>query len=129
LDTNLQLSVPAEARSVQIVRSVATGAAAQLPLGIDDIEDLRLAISECCNRMLGTAPPDARLVLEIGTTATELSARVALDRPPGEWPPTEDAAVWSWSLIAGLVPEAEEVVIDGVPSILVRWRLLPDPGR
>jgi hypothetical protein len=126
LESIVTLTAPAEARSVPIVRAVATGYAAGLPLGFDDLEDLRLAVSECCNRLLAAPSNGARLDLELSVSNATVTARLRLDGPPVAWPPGGDTAEWSWTLISQIAPSAHEELADGGPVIVVSWPLLPD---
>ncbi len=43
------------------------------------------------------------------------------------WPPTEQVASLSWSIIEGLADEADELVEEGMPKLVVTWKLLPEP--
>jgi hypothetical protein len=126
LESIVTLTAPAEGRSVQIVRAVATGYAAHLPLGFDDVEDLRLVVSECCNRLLAAPSSRASLILELSVAETILTARLRLDSAPVSWPPEGDTAAWSWTLISQIVPSAREELAEGMPVIVVAWPLLTD---
>lgn len=127
MDAPVTLTVPADPRYVHIVRAVATGFAARLALPFDEVEDLRLAIGECCNRLIGAAAEGAGLELSLTSSPATLTARVRLDAPAATWPPTEQVASLSWSIIQGLAEEAEELVEEGIPVLVVAWKLLPQP--
>ena len=127
MDAPVTLTVPADPRYVHIVRAVATGFAARLALPFDEVEDLRLAIGECCNRLIGVASEGAGLELSLTSSSATVTARVRLDAPAVTWPPTEQVASLSWSIIEGLADEADELVEEGVPMLVVAWKLLPQP--
>ena len=130
VDSAVTLIVPAEALSIPIVRAVASGYVADLPLGFDDLEDLRLVVSECCNRLLLAEPPTgATLRLELSVIHAVLTARLQLDVAPATWPPEGDTAAWSWTLISRMVPNAREELDEGAPIIVVAWTLLSDAAR
>jgi hypothetical protein len=128
MDAPVTLVVPADPRYVHIVRAVATAFAAHLALPFDAVEDLRLAIGECCNRLLGVAPEGARLELRLASDPSSLTARVGLDARASEWPPTEQIASLSWSIIQGLADRADETLVEGVPELVVAWQLLTEPA-
>lgn len=68
----IQLTAPAERRSVRLARILAAGVAADADLSIDDTEDLRIAVSEL-----------VALLIE-GASADTPDVVVAYRRGPGE---------------------------------------------
>lgn len=128
MDPPVALRVPADPRSVHIVRAVATAFAARLALPFDDVEDLRLAVGEACNRLLSVAPPAAHIELGLETAGSMLAASISLDGPPRSWPPGDDVAELSWTIITALTHAAEEDVHDGRAQVRLSWRLLPEPA-
>ena len=52
MDTHVSLVVPASPEYIPVVKVVVTGAAAVLDIPYDSVEDLRLTITESCNRLL-----------------------------------------------------------------------------
>jgi hypothetical protein len=60
----VQLSAPAERRSVRLARLVASGVGAEAGLSIDDTEDLRIAVSELV-ALLVDGVEDPRLSIQV----------------------------------------------------------------
>jgi len=56
----VELRIPATAEYVRVVRLAVTGVASRLAFSVDDIEDIKLAVTEACNNaILHAAPPQA----------------------------------------------------------------------
>lgn len=53
----VELRIPAEASYLRVARFAAADAAARAELGLDEIDDVRLAVSELCGLLTGTADP------------------------------------------------------------------------
>lgn len=61
---HIELSIPARADLLQLVRLTAGVVAARADLGLDDVEDLRLGVEELCLSLVGpTGNAPGRLVL------------------------------------------------------------------
>ena len=71
----IRLSIPAELRFLRIARLTAAGIAGDLGFGLQDVEDLRVAVDEMCAALIEDAAPglefevayrigDGRLVIE-----------------------------------------------------------------
>lgn len=78
----VELTVPAQATFLDVVRTATAGLAARLSLSLDDIEDLRSAVNEACSMVLALpAPADAatltcRYEVSAGALAVRVSAPV-----------------------------------------------------
>lgn len=57
------LAVPAKPQFIRLARVTASGLATRLGFGIDDIEDLRLAVDEACFCVMGTGLDNHELCL------------------------------------------------------------------
>ena len=67
MDDSIELSIPARADLLQLVRLTAGVVAARAELGLNDVEDLRLAVEELCLSLVGpTGDAPGRLVLRYG---------------------------------------------------------------
>lgn len=62
------LDFPARAGYVSTARIFAAAVARQFGCGADDIEDLKLALSEACGRALAPGDPDASLPIRLRIT-------------------------------------------------------------
>ncbi len=124
MDAPIMLVVPADPRYVHVVRIVGTGFAAHLALPFDDVEDLRLAIGECCNRLLLVAAPPTTLKLAMEASLDALTVRVSLGSSARSWPPPDPIASLSLTVISSLADTIDEELNQGVPTIVTTWRLL-----
>jgi serine/threonine-protein kinase RsbW len=62
-DPEVQLRIPASSRFLRLARLTAAGLAGDLDYGIDEIEDLRVAVDELCAAVVEGTPADATLEL------------------------------------------------------------------
>lgn len=100
------VSIPARSGYVQLVRSVVAGIGANLNLSIEEIDDLRLAVDEACNHLLGRSAPGAVLTLEVaprnGMLRIEAVVSTAADGDGGD--PAGDE--FSLAVLQALTDEA-----------------------
>jgi len=61
--TAVTLSFPAAAEHIRLARLVASGLAAPLDYGLDDVEDLRIAVDELCALVVAHADPGGTLLI------------------------------------------------------------------
>ncbi|MFZ4515668.1 MAG: ATP-binding protein [Acidimicrobiia bacterium] len=57
------LTIPAAPEHVRLARLLAGGVAAQCGLDIDAVEDVRIAIDECCHALIGGRPDRGTITL------------------------------------------------------------------
>jgi len=57
-DAVIRLSIPAQLRFLRIARLTAAGVAGDLGFGLQDVEDLRVAVDEMCAALIEDADPD-----------------------------------------------------------------------
>jgi hypothetical protein len=124
VDTPVSLIVPASPDYIPVVRVVVTGAAAVLDVPYDTVEDLRLAITESCNRLLSLGVEADELRLTLARSPDGLRVVVSSDAVVDEWPPREDGESLAWTILSVLADDAREELIDGSPSIVTTWRLM-----
>jgi serine/threonine-protein kinase RsbW len=89
---SVELSIPVQADLVVLARLTAATVASRMGFGIEDIEDLRLAVEELCLSVVG-ATHDGRLHLRFDTDSDTLGVEcryepAADSTPPG--PPDDD---------------------------------------
>jgi serine/threonine-protein kinase RsbW len=109
--------VPATPGSVQILRNVVAGVAARLDMPIDQIEEVRLAVTEAASLLLDEAEATV-LRMAIGGDAEALDVTLSSDGDVGAWPSDRALASWPWLVVKGLTDEirAERTNGEG-PSI------------
>lgn len=108
--TDVELRLPADGAYASVLRTLTAGLAARLDFTMDDIEDLRIAVSEAASMVLDEADPgstlDCRFLLSPGQLALTISA-------PAAAPAAPDYESFGWQVLATLAAEA---AIDSVPG-------------
>ena len=110
----VSLSVPADARSIAIVRSVVASVASTLALTYDSVDDLRIAAAEACAMVLGDGP-GGRLRIDLLPGDDALRLRVWRDGSADGVP--LDRGGLAWRVIDGLTDGAELGEVDGNVSV------------
>ena len=109
--------VPATPQFVQVLRNVAAGVAARLDMPIDDIEELRLAVTEAASLLLDESTPGS-LRLAIVRRADGVGVRISSDGTVDPWPSDSALRSWPWLVVKGLTDVvALERDDDGSPSV------------
>jgi serine/threonine-protein kinase RsbW len=129
MDTPISLSVPADAGYLHVLRSVTAGVAAKLEIGFDDVDDLRIAVTESCNRLLALGTQGRRLTIELSPSDDGLTVAVEIDAELAEWPFAGSHETLAWRVISGLVDEAQEELRDGRPTIVLTKRTIAAGAR
>ncbi|KAA1420874.1 anti-sigma factor [Nocardioides humilatus] len=108
--SDVELRLPADGAYAAVLRTLTAGLAARLDFTIDDIEDLRIAVSEAAAMVLDEADPGADLVCrfrlmpgELGLECTTTSAA----------PSTPDYDSFGWQVLTTLTTEA---VVEATPG-------------
>lgn len=86
----VDIHIPGDAEFVRVVRLALTGIASRLPFSFDEIEDIKLAVSEACNNAIqhaGGANGSGRVIIECTSSPTQLTISVQ-DHGPGLQPPS-----------------------------------------
>jgi serine/threonine-protein kinase RsbW len=78
LPYSASLEIPADHTYVQLARLVASGLAGRLDFNIDEIEDLRIGVDECCVAILDCAAEGSTVRLDYSwdTDVVQLKAKV-----------------------------------------------------
>jgi serine/threonine-protein kinase RsbW len=115
--------VPATAEFVQVLRNVAAGVAARLEMPIDQIEEVRLAVTEAASLLLDETDATS-LRVTIRRDEDALDVRVSSDGPLDDWPTDRALRSWPWLVVRGL---SDDVRLDrdgdGSPSVVFRKRM------
>jgi len=107
-----ELRLPAEAAFVSVLRATAVSVAARLDFTVDDLEDLRMAVSEAAGLVLDQATPDGELRAEFGFGEGRLTVRVSASATSPSAVPRDDFA---WQVLAALtVDTGSEATQDTV---------------
>ena len=117
LPTVVFAEVPATPGSVQILRNVVAGVAARLDMPIDQIEEVRLAVTEAASLLLDEAEATV-LRMTIGGDPDALDVTLSSDGNADPWPSDRALASWPWLVVKGLTDEIRAERPDGEgPSI------------
>jgi serine/threonine-protein kinase RsbW len=117
LPTTVSAEVPATPEFVQVLRNVAAGVAARLDMPIDQIEDVRLAVTEASSLLLDEADATS-LRMTLGRDGDVLAVTLTTDGRVDPWPSDRVLASWPWLVVKGLTDEIRADRGDGTgPSI------------
>ncbi len=83
------LSIPARSTNLRIVRLAASSLAADLGFGLDDTEDLRVAVTELCGALIDDEGEGARIELRYRADGTDVVVEGAREGMEGS-PPSLD---------------------------------------
>jgi len=115
------ISVPATAPSIDVLRSVTAVVAGHTTLGIDRVDDLRLAVSEAAGRLIRASEQRGTLRASFAERDGGLHLQITLrDGAAPQWPPAATADPLSWIVIDTLTDAAEESLDGDDPSIGLR---------
>jgi serine/threonine-protein kinase RsbW len=102
---------------VQVLRNVVAGVAARLDMPIDQIEDIRLAVTEAASLLLEDGDATS-LRMTIGRDEDTLDVTLSSDGHADPWPTDRVMASWPWLVVKGLTDEVRAGRADGAgPSI------------
>ncbi|RHW26819.1 anti-sigma factor [Nocardioides immobilis] len=108
--SDVELRLPADGAYAAVLRTLTAGLAARLDFTMDDIEDLRIAVSEATAMVLDEADSGTDLVcqfrLEPGELRLECSAA-------SESPSTPDYDSFGWQVLTTLTTDAS---VDAAPG-------------
>ncbi|WP_435771235.1 ATP-binding protein [Nocardioides sp. SYSU DS0651] len=106
----VELRLPADGAYASVLRTLTAGLAARLDLTMDDIEDLRIAVSEAAAMVLDEADADATLDCRFRLGPSELSVTISTT---AQDPASPDYESFGWQVLATLATEA---AIDASPG-------------
>ena len=113
----VSVEVPATPGFVQVLRNVVAGVAARMDMPIDQIEEVRLAVTEAASLLLDEAEATS-LRMTIGRDADALAVTLSSDGEADQWPSDRALASWPWLVVKGLTDEIRAERGDGEgPSI------------
>jgi serine/threonine-protein kinase RsbW len=107
------VSVPARKVFVHVLRSVAASVASRMPMSIDDVDDLRLAVDEAAARLLLLAGV-GRLSLSLRHAVEGLDVVLTAPGATGTWPEPDLAGTLTWKILTALTESVRfERTVDG----------------
>jgi serine/threonine-protein kinase RsbW len=98
--------VPATPDFVQVLRNVAAGVAARADMPIDQIEEIRLAVTEAASLLL-TEALGTSLRMTIRRDDDLVDVELSSDRTTGSWRSDRIETSWAWIVVSGLTDEVQ----------------------
>jgi serine/threonine-protein kinase RsbW len=123
----VRVSLPARPELVHVLRSVTAAVASHLPLSLDDVDDLRLAVDEACARLLALDGEPRTFRLDLRAMPGRLEVVVAVD-VMAPWPPPGFENTLAWRVLGALAESVRFEEWNGAPAIRIVKRTL-DGGR
>jgi serine/threonine-protein kinase RsbW len=131
-DADIVLTAPAHAASLQLIRTVAASAGARVGLSFDDIEDLRIAVTEAGSELIDRQPrhPGRTVTLRIAEAADGLDVVLILDEDrAGEAARTDGTTpAMGAQVVAGLAPSEESLAWQVLLALVDDLRFVFEGG-
>jgi serine/threonine-protein kinase RsbW len=108
-----ELSLPADSAYVAVLRMTTAGLAARLDLTLDDIEDLRMAVSEACALVLDGAHGDGSLSASYRLGDSSIGVTVTAGSDAGE----PDKESFGWQVLTALATDLATSAENGIRAI------------
>ncbi len=118
---DVELRIPASSAYASVLRTTTAALAARLDFTMDDIEDLRIAVTEAGTLALQHAAPDTPLTCRFRyfDESLDLTITVEID---GDGEIETDSFAWQ---VLTTLAEAETRVVEGVLLITVHFQPTP----
>lgn len=127
---SVRLSVPARPEFVHVLRSVTAAVASRVPLSLDDVDDLRLAVDEACARLLSLRGEPTSFRLDLRSLPDRFEVVVAVDAPTPVWPPVGFEDTLAWRVLGGLAESVRFELWNGGPAVrIVKRSIVGRNGR
>ena len=114
------LEVPATPASLAVVRAAVAAAVARMGVTVDDVDDLRLAVSEAGTLLIERAAPASALHVRLHGDGTRV--RVQLHVPVQD-PDDAPEESFAWTVLTALATTATHRIdmIDGRPTLSIEF--------
>jgi serine/threonine-protein kinase RsbW len=119
----VRLAVPARPEFVHVIRSVTGAVASHLPLSLDDVDDLRLAVDESCARLLALDGDRRTFRLDLRPLPGRLEVVIATDASAA-WPASGLEDTLAWRVLEALAESVRFEMWNGAPAIRIVKRTL-----
>lgn len=106
---DVELRLPADSVYASVIRMTTAGLAARLDFTIDDIEDLRIAVSEACAMVLEHADAGSDLVCGFYLSPSEIVVEVSVEAAS---PPVPDLDSFAWQVLTTLATSADVASVE-----------------
>ncbi|MET3960777.1 serine/threonine-protein kinase RsbW [Marmoricola sp. OAE513] len=105
-----QVRLPADTAYVAVLRMATSGIAARLDFTLDDIEDLKMAISEASALVLADATPSGSLTAEFFLSDGRITIEVSADVADATVP---DPDGFTWQVLTSTAADVHAAAADG----------------
>lgn len=124
VEADVELKLPADGAYASVLRTLTAGLAARLDFTMDDIEDLRIAVSEAAAMVLDEADPGSSLQcrFRLDPGALTLAIEVASSSPA-----EPDYDSFGWQVLTTLTSSAEVVATGGTYGVHLVLHTSLDP--
>jgi serine/threonine-protein kinase RsbW len=97
-----EIRLPAETAYVAVLRMAASGIAARLDFTLDEVDDLKMAVSEACSMVLAAATPGGSMYAAFSLGEGRIEVRVSADAVNADPP---DPGSFAWQVLASTAAE------------------------
>jgi serine/threonine-protein kinase RsbW len=119
------LTVPAQPEFVRAIRTVVTDVASHLPLTIDSVDDVRIAVGEACAYLAGLPEEPVEYRVLVATRDDGLEVLVSIEAPcPEGWPVAGFEKTFTWKVLSGLTDRVDFVALEDGPGIALFKRTI-----
>jgi serine/threonine-protein kinase RsbW len=101
---------------VHLLRTVTGSVSAHLPLSLDDVDDLRLAVDEACAQLLRLPGEPMVLRLELRPMRGRIEVVLGIDAT-AMWPPGGFEETLAWRVLGALADHVRFELWNGAPAI------------
>jgi anti-sigma regulatory factor (Ser/Thr protein kinase) len=101
-DRAVELRVAPRLENVAVVRTLVGAVGTFEDLDVDTVADLRLAVDEACTLLVGSATPDATLVVVVAPCDTDVVVQVSAVCEPGDVMAPDS---FSWHVLTSLADD------------------------
>ena len=97
MQPDAEVRLPAETAYVAVLRMAASGIAARLDFTLDEVDDLKMAVSEACAMVLADATPGGSMYADFFLGDGQIEVRVSADSVDADPP---DPGSFAWQVLA-----------------------------
>jgi len=127
--SDVTITVPARPEFVHVLRSVIASVAARAEFTYDEIDDVRLAVDECCAQLFAVVGGASLTMRVRQTEADALEILTTSDGDGSHWPPPGAESTLTWQVLQALADEARFEQLDGTPALRLIKRRTPAGDR
>lgn len=116
----VRLTLPADADTLHVLRTVVAAIGARAALTLDDLDDLAIAAEEAMLTLIDQGGDTILLTAAVGDT--EVVMEIASDGDPDRWPPPDLESGISWKVLTGLAGDVRLTPAGTAPGLSFRKR-------